>query len=240
MAAASESAGGRLGRAVGEILGHMESALADFATHPGRSAHDLRVDCKQVAALVALAGGRLGAEAGASSQRALRKLKGLFAGQRDGEIIRGMLQAHGIQGPAIEDSPELPGEAGGLLAALRRMLAAADWERVRSRDVEEGLARTRALVRRRGRRARKQGRMRDFHAWRKAVKRLLYQAAYLERPRLRRAASRTGESLGELQDIAVTTAWLEKGGPGALPPSLADRRRTLRRQALRRGRLLLA
>lgn len=102
----------------------------------------------------------------------------------------------------------------------------------------------------RGKRRGSKSDMRALHEWRKAVKDLRYAAEILGLRSLARRADTLGELLGEEHDLALLAELLPAGGRApfkgkrgkqarkALLKQIADRRRRLRKRALRQGERL--
>jgi CHAD domain-containing protein len=82
-----------------------------------------------------------------------------------------------------------------------------------------------------------------FHAWRRRVKRLLYQCEYLggraRLSRFTRRVDRLGEKLGEIQDVCMAEQWLGKQRGLKVPPDLPRSKKALRQKALRTAPALL-
>jgi CHAD domain-containing protein len=174
----------------------------------GRAVHETRKAIKRLRALLRLLHGRLGEEAYARENAALRQTAQLLAGARDAEVMLATLEQ------LMERHPRKLGRRKGVRRLRRRLQVERD--RMSAQTIGEAATRAQALAeltafrtrvaawilpdrpgielarpglrrlyeqgRRRGRRAvRKDGEMAAMHAWRKRVKELRYAAEMLER-----------------------------------------------------------
>lgn len=219
--------------------------MDDFEGDPPGQAHFLRTRIKRLQALC-----RLVPRSASWRGKFLppcRELKDLFAETRDATIVQGLAGKYA------------PGEARHLRAATPPDLARArqlcesaagmldDYPGWRAMAWDD-IANRAAGAYRSARRAWKDARRRNaadevFHAWRRRVKRLLYQCEYLggraRLARFTRRAERLGEVLGEIQDVCMAENWLLRQPTRAVPPDLIRSKAKLRGQALRDGSVLL-
>ncbi len=253
--------------------------------------HEARKAIKRLRAIVRLLEGEIGARAAAREQDALRSAAALLAGARDAEVMLATLDA--VLGRGGRKLARRAGAISLRLALVgererhsREALAPANLTRAveelrgfRTRaaawqleddegfdPLDTGVRRIYRQGRRRMRRAaaKRGGRMRTMHQWRKRVKDLRYVAEALERPagpaasrsarsgarrmrRLARRADKLGEVLGEEHDLALLGLWIERHGSAAgagggtrrrLHRRIERRRAKLRRRALAQGREL--
>jgi CHAD domain-containing protein len=253
-----------------------------------RAVHEARKAIKRLRTIVGLLEGQLGRGGSARERDALSGAASLLAGARDAEVmlntLEGLLARHSGQlaGKAGVASLRLqlahdrdqaerrvlePGNRLRVGDELRLFRGrAASWqllERPGTGLVEDGLSRVYRQGRKRFRRAaaKRGGRMRTMHQWRKRVKDLRYSAEALQREmpagrprrkasgpaataraeakwlrRLGRRADALGEVLGEEHDLAVLGEWIAAHGAGA-GVGRATRRRLLKLIARRRRKL---
>jgi CHAD domain-containing protein len=236
-------AGPALRSALARLLRETSRALERFDDDPRERAHFIRTRMKRLQSLSRLV------PKGASWREMflppIRELKDLFAEFRDAGIVQALAEKYA------------PGEARHLRAAARpdtrRAAHLAEfaagvlsdypaWKTVEWSTIADRAVGTFRAARDNWKQARRSGAPdAAFHAWRRRVKRLLYQCEYLGgRARLVRLTSRVdrlGETLGEIQDVCMAEDWIKKH-VGKIPRDLPRSKKTLRRRALERGERL--
>lgn len=237
------AAGEALRSALAGLLGEASDAVGAFGSDPCGKAHFLRTRVKRLQSLSRLVPRAKGWREEFLSP--LRGLKDLFADVRDAGIVGELAERYA------------PGEARHLreavlpdLRAARELVSAAEsslarylgWSRIgwdtvggRAGETYRGARKLYAQVSRPG------AGDRDFHEWRKRVKRLFYQCEFLgARAKLRRVRSRAdrlGQTLGDLQDCVTAEQWLRVHRV-AIPEELCRRRKKFRRTSLGLGAVL--
>jgi CHAD domain-containing protein len=238
-----QAAGPALRSALARLLRETSRALERFDDNPRDRAHFIRTRMKRLQSLSRLA------PKGASWREMflppVRELKDLFAEFRDAGIVQALAEKYA------------PGEARHLRAAarpdMRRAAHFAEfaagvlldypaWKTVEWPDIADRATGTYRAARDGWKEARRSGAAdAAFHAWRRRVKRLLYQCEYLGgRARLVRLTSRVdrlGETLGEIQDVCMAEDWI-KQHIGKVPRDLPRSKKNLRQRALERGESL--
>jgi hypothetical protein len=239
------AAGSALRAALRQLLRQARRAMEKFPQDPAGQAHFLRTRVKRLQSLCRLVPrGKVWQE---KFLGPCRELKDLFAETRDATIVQGLADKYA------------PGEAHHLRAALppdlveaRRLAETAvdfladypywitiEWKEISDRAVDTYRA-ARAGWKKAGR-----GNAPDeaFHAWRRRVKRLLYQCEYLggraRLVRFTRRVDRLGEVLGDVQDVCLAEMWLKKQNNLKVPPDLPRSKESMRRAALRLAPVLL-
>ena len=235
-----QMAGPALRSALAKLLRETARALEHFDDNPSDRAHFVRTRMKRVQSL-----SRLVPKGAAWREMFLppcRELKDLFAEMRDADIVQALADKYA------------PGEARHLRAAARpdtrRAAHLAEfaagvlsdypaWKTIEWEAIADRAARTYRVARDGWKEARRSGAPdAAFHAWRRRVKRLLYQCEYLGgRARLVRMTGRVerlGETLGEIQDVCMAEDWIKKH-VGKIPRDLPRSKKVLRRRALERG-----
>ena len=240
-----QSAGVALRSALAKLLRETARALDRFKDDPQGRAHLIRTRMKRLQSLARLV--PKGAFWRETFLPSVRELKDLFAEFRDAGIVRSLAEKYA------------PGEARHLRAAawpdtrraahLEEFASGAISDYPAWRTVEwEAIADRAVVTFRAARKGWKQARRSNapdasFHAWRRRVKRLLYQCEYLGgRARLVRLTSRVdrlGETLGEIQDVCMAEDWI-KEHIGKVPRDLPRSKKSLRQKALERGKSLFA
>ena len=237
--------GSALRAALRQLLRQVLRAIEKFPQDPAGQAHFVRTRVKRLQSLSRLVPhGKVWQE---TFLEPCRALKDLFAETRDATIVQGFAGKYA------------PGEAHHLRASLppnlveaRRLaegavdLLADDpyWVKVEWKEIAHRAVDTYRAARAAWKEARR-GNAPDevFHAWRRRVKRLLYQCEYLGgRARLTRfirRVDRLGEVLGDMQDVCLAEMWLKKQESLRVPPDLSRSKESLRRSALRLAPVLL-
>jgi hypothetical protein len=235
------SAGTALRSALAKLLRETSRAVEAFDADPAARAHFIRTRMKRLQSLSRLV------PKGASWREMflppVRELKDLFAEFRDAGIVRALAEKYA------------PGEARHLRAAarpdIRRAAHLAEfatgvlsdypaWKTLEWETIADRAVGTYRAARDGWKEARRSG-VPDaaFHAWRRRVKRLLYQCEYLGgRARLVRLTSRVdrlGETLGEIQDVCLAEDWIKRH-IGKVPRDLPRSKKSLRQRALERGK----
>lgn len=229
-----------------QLLREATRAVEHFADDPAGQAHFLRTRVKRLQSLCRLV------PAGAPWREAFlppcRDLKDLFAETRDATIVQGLAdkyapgEAHHLRAampPDLTKARHLCDFAAGVLADYPDWVTM-EWEEIADRAVGTYRAARQAWKDARRRNAPDEA----FHAWRRRVKRLLYQCEYLGgRARLARftkGVDRLGELLGEVQDVCMAEDWLRRQRGLKIPPDLPRSKEVLRRRALDRAPVLLS
>jgi CHAD domain-containing protein len=259
-------------RAVDERLVEAAALARDRTLDADERVHEVRLCLKRARAAVAL----VAVDVGKPARRAdheLREIARALGPLRDRVVAREALAAlvrklgrrgASVVGPssplgrslgrALETRSAEARLAKAAVALDRVPRAVGRWRVARGRRAaSDGVEDAYRRARRAYRRARKSDDFSLFHGWRKAVKRLDYQASLLERrapalresePRLKRLAG----MLGELHDLAVLRDVIERvarevsdgGGRDALLGALDERAGLLRRDARALGAALFA
>ncbi|MBE2181757.1 MAG: CHAD domain-containing protein [Chthoniobacterales bacterium] len=229
-----------------QLLREASRAVEKFPGDPAGMAHLLRTRVKRLQSLCRLV--PRGEKWRDAFLPPCRDLKDLFAETRDATIVQGLAERYA------------PGEARHLrvaappdLARAEKLIASATkvlgdyvrWDSIEWKDIADRAVGTYRAARGAWRAAEhKNAPDAEFHDWRRRVKRLLYQCEYLggraRLVRFTRRVDRLGEILGEIQDVCMAEDWLKKHRTLSVPPDLARTKQTLRREALRRGPVLLS
>ena len=240
-----QSAGLALRSALAKLLRETTRALHCFKDDPRGGAHLVRTRMKRLQSLSRLV------PKGASWREMflppVRELKDLFAEFRDAGIVRALAEKYApgearhlreVAWPDTRRAVHLAEFATGVLSEYPSWRTV-EWENIADRAV---------VTFRTARKGWEQARRSNapdaaFHAWRRRVKRLLYQCEYLGgRARLVRLTSRVdrlGETLGEIQDVCMAEDWI-KQHIGKVPRDLPRSKKSLRHKALQRGESLFA
>jgi hypothetical protein len=228
-----------------QLLREASRAVGDFPGDPAGQAHFLRTRVKRLQSLCRLVPG-----GGAWREVFLppcRDLKDLFAETRDATIVQSLADKYA------------PGEAHHLRAAMAPDLARArhlcalaeevladypDWVTLEWDDIADRAVGTYRAARVAWKEARRRNAADEaFHAWRRRVKRLLYQCEYLggraRLARFTRRVERLGEILGEIQDVCMAEHWLGEQPGLKVPPDLSRSKKALRQKALKAAPALL-
>jgi CHAD domain-containing protein len=236
-----QAAGPALRSALARLLRETSRALERFDDDPRDRAHFIRTRMKRLQSLSRLV------PRGASWREMflppVRELKDLFAEFRDAGIVQALAEKYA------------PGEARYLRAAARPDIRRAAhltefaagvlsdypaWQTLEWPMIADRAMGTYRAARKGWKQARRSNAPdAAFHAWRRRVKRLLYQCEYLGgRTRLVRLTSRVdrlGETLGEIQDVCMAEDWI-KQHIGKVPRDLPRSKKNLRQRALERGK----
>lgn len=227
------------------LLRETRGALQNFDHDPPARAHFLRTRMKRIQSL-----SRLLPDAGPWRRKFLptvRELKDLFADFRDAGIVQDLAEryapgeAQHLRAAAHPDTLralDLAGQAASMLSAYK------GWEEASWRCIAARAVSTFRAARGAWKEARRSGSPDSaFHAWRRRVKRLLYQCEYLGSrapvARLTLKVDRLGEVLGELQDVCIAEDWINEH-VGSVPRDLSRCKKNLRARALVLGRSLFA
>jgi len=237
--------GSSLRSALRQLLRAAARAVDRFDDNPAEQAHFLRTRVKRLQSLCRLApGGRAWRE---MFLPPCRDLKDLFAETRDATIVQGLAdkyapgEAHHLRTampPDLVKARHLVDLASGLLGDYP------DWVTIEWQDIADRAVGTYRAAREGWKEARRRNAPDEaFHAWRRRVKRLLYQCEYLGgRARLVRFTQRVdrlGETLGDIQDVCMAEVWLKKQRRLKIPPDLPRSKQALRLEALRLAPTLL-
>lgn len=232
------SPGTALRAALSQLLREAARAVDGFGRNPQEQAHFLRTRVKRLQSLSRLL-------PRASEWRGVflppcRDLKDLFAETRDATIVQSLAdkyapgEAHHLRAataPDLARARHLCELAAGALARYPEWVTLA-WDDIADRAVGTYRAARGAWKEAKRRNAPDEA----FHAWRRKVKRLLYQCEYLggraRLARFTRRAERLGETLGEIQDVCMAEHWLGKHQGLKVPPDLPRSKTALRRKAL--------
>lgn len=229
-----------------QLLREASRAVEGFPRDPAGQAHFLRTRVKRLQSLCRLVPG-----GGAWREAFLppcRDLKDLFAETRDATIVQGLAdkyapgEAHHLRAamtPDLTKARHLCDFASGLLADYP------DWVTIEWKDIADRAVGTYRAARETWKQARRRNAPDEaFHAWRRRVKRLLYQCEYLggraRLARFTRRVDRLGETLGEIQDVCMAEHWLERQRGLKVPPDLPRSKKALRERALHAASVLLA
>ncbi len=229
-----------------QLLREASRAIDGFHRDPAGQAHFLRTRVKRLQSL-----SRLVPRGGAWREMFLppcRDLKDLFAETRDATIVQGLAdkyapgEAHHLRAAATPDltkARHLCDFATGVLADYP------DWVTIEWPDIADRAVGTYRAARETWKDARRRNAPDEaFHAWRRRVKRLLYQCEYLggraRLARFTRRVDRLGETLGEIQDVCMAEHWLGKQRGLKIPPDLPRSKKTLKQKALHAAPALLA
>lgn len=239
------SPGVALRAALRQLLREATRAVEGFERNPQERAHFLRTRVKRLQSLC-----RLLPRAAAWREVFLppcRDLKDLFAETRDATIVQGLAEkyapgeAHHLRAAMVPDLTRARHLCDFATAALADYpeWVTLDWEDIADRAVGTYRAAREAWKDARRRNAADEA----FHAWRRRVKRLLYQCEYLGRrarlARFTRRVDRLGETLGEIQDVCMAEKWLGQQPGLKIPPDLPRSKKALRRKALKAAPALL-
>lgn len=242
---------------------------------PDEAAHEARKRTKKLRALLRLASRELGDDVYRRENRALRDAARQLSAVRDAAVLVESLDR--LVAPSDgEFSPQAVAALRALLVAEHRALrgdegdgevqarAATDFEHILVRverwplrnrgwhSVEAGLENVARRGRAAMRAARAKGRSEDFHQWRKQVKYLRHQFAFLRElwPDVLDAMEGTADELGELlgtdHDLAVlrerveAEPVLDEATRSGLLKRIDERRAELQGQAIALGRRLHA
>ncbi len=228
-----------------QLLREASRAIDGFHGDPAGQAHFLRTRVKRLQSLCRLL--PRAAEWREVFLPPCRDLKDLFAETRDATIVQSLADKYA------------PGEAHHLRAAMAPDLARArhlcefaegaladypDWVTLEWDDIADRAVGTYRAAREAWKDARRRNAADEaFHAWRRRVKRLLYQCEYLGRrarlARFTRRVNRLGETLGEIQDVCMAEKWLGHQPGLKIPPDLPRSKKALRRRALEAAPALL-
>jgi hypothetical protein len=228
-----------------QLLREVSRAIDGFPRDPAGQAHFLRTRVKRLQSLC-----RLVPRGGAWREVFLppcRDLKDLFAETRDATIVQGLadkyapgesLHMRAVMTPDLTKARYLCDVATGVLADYPHWVAI-EWQ-----DIADRAVGTYRAARETWREARRRNAPDEaFHAWRRRVKRLLYQCEYLggraRLARFTRRVDRLGETLGEIQDVCMAEHWLAKQRGLKVPPDLPRSKKALRQKALRAAEALL-
>jgi hypothetical protein len=228
-----------------QLLRESSRAIDGFHRDPAERAHFLRTRVKRLQSLCRLVPN--GAVWRELFLPPCRELKDLFAETRDATIVRELAdqyapgEAHHLRAalaPDLNKARHLCDFAGGVLADYP------DWVTIEWPAIADRAVGTYRAAREAWKEARRPNAPDEaFHAWRRRVKRLLYQCEYLGgRARLARFArlvDRLGETLGEIQDVCMAERWLGTQRGLKVPPDLPRSKKALRRRALRAAPALL-
>ena len=237
--------GPALRAALRQLLRESVRAVDAFDDDPAEQAHFLRTRVKRLQSLC-----RLVPDGRSWREKFLppcRDLKDLFAETRDATIVQGLAdkyapgQAHHLRAalrPDLTKARHLCDYAAGLLAEYP------DWVTIEWPDIADRAVGTYRAAREGWKEAQRRNAPDEaFHGWRRRVKRLLYQCEYLggraRLVRFTRRVDRLGETLGDIQDVCMAEAWLEKQKGLKIPPDLPRSKDALRREALRLAPALL-
>lgn len=243
---ATSAPGPALRSTLRQLLREASRAVEHFTKDPAEQAHFLRTRVKRVQSLCRLV------PSGAAWRKMFlppcRDLKDLFAETRDATIVRKLAdkyapgEAHHLRAamkPDLTKSRHLCEFASGVLADYPGWVSI-EWEDIADRAVGTYRAARETWKEARRRNAPDEA----FHAWRRRVKRLLYQCEYLGgRARLARftkRADRLGELLGEIQDTCMAESWLRRQRGLRIPLDLPRSKDVLRRRALESAPALLS
>lgn len=232
--------------ALAKLLKDAARAVDGFPDDPAGTAHFVRTRVKRLQSLSRLV--PCGAAWRGVFLPPCRELKDLFAETRDATIVRALADKYApgeaahlraVTPPDLDRARHLAAEAGELLAAY------GGWNELEWKDVADRAVGTFKAARGTWKiAARKHAPDAAFHAWRRRVKRLLYQCEYLGgRARLVRLTTRVdrlGEILGEIQDVCMAEAWLADHRGLVVPPDLPRSKEVLRQRALKSGKVLFA
>ena len=237
--------GSALRVALRQLLRQVLRAIGKFPQDPAGQAHFVRTRVKRLQSLSRLVPrGQVWQE---KFLEPCRALKDLFAETRDITIVQGFAgkyalgEAHHLRASLPPDLVEARRLAEGALDLLADdpYWVKVEWKEIAHRAVDTYRA---------ARVAWKEAKRRNapdevFHAWRRRVKRLLYQCEYLGgRAGLRRfirRVDRLGEVLGDMQDMCLAEMWLKKQKSLGVPPDLSRSKESMRRAALRLAPVLL-
>jgi hypothetical protein len=228
-----------------QLLREASRAIDGFHRDPAAQAHFLRTRIKRLQSL-----SRLVPRGGAWREMFLppcRDLKDLFAETRDATIVQLLAdkyapgQAHHLRAamtPDLTKARHLCDFATGVLADYP------DWVTIEWPEIADRAVGTYRAARETWKGARRRNAPDEaFHAWRRRVKRLLYQCEYLggraRLARFTRRVDRLGETLGEIQDVCMAEHWLGRQRGLKVPPDLPRSKKTLRQRALEGGPALL-
>lgn len=231
--------------ALRQLLRQVLRAIDKFPQDPAGQAHFVRTRVKRLQSLSRLVPrGKVWQE---TFLEPCRALKDLFAETRDLTIVQTFAgkyapgEAHHLR---VSLPPDLV-EAGRLAKSAVDLLAEnPPWAKVEWKEV----AHLAVDTYRAARAAWKKASYREapdevFHAWRRRVKRLLYQCEYIGgRERLVRftcRVDRLGEILGNLQDVCLAERWLKKQKTLPVLSDLSCSKESMRRAALRLAPVLL-
>lgn len=239
------SPGAALRAALRQLLREAVRAVDGFERNPQEQAHFLRTRVKRLQSLCRLL--PRAAEWRGVFLPPCRDLKDLFAETRDATIVQSLAdkyapgEAHHLRAamaPDLARARELCELAAGVLADYPEWVTL-EWNDIADRAVGTYRAAREAWKDARRRNAADEA----FHAWRRRVKRLLYQCEYLggraRLARFTRRADRLGETLGEIQDVCMAEKWLGKQTGLKVPPDLPRSKKALRRKALKSAPALL-
>lgn len=229
-----------------QLLRESARAVETFDDDPAGKAHFLRTRVKRLQSLCRLVPG--GGEWRSKFLPPCRDLKDLFAEMRDATIVQGLAdkfapgEAHHLRAaarPDLSKALHCCEQASGLLAEYP------DWATIEWPDIADRAVGTYRAAREGWKESRRRNAADEaFHAWRRRVKRLLYQCEYLGgRARLlrfTRRVDRLGEVLGDIQDVCLAENWLKAQRGFRVPPDLARSKEALRQRALRSAPGLLA
>lgn len=228
-----------------QLLREASRAVENFPRDPAGQAHFLRTRVKRLQSLC-----RLVPAGGAWRETFLppcRDLKDLFAETRDATIVEGLAdkyapgEAHHLRAamtPDLTKARHLCEFAAGVLADYP------DWLTIEWKDIADRAVGTYRAARETWKAARRRNAPDEaFHAWRRRVKRLLYQCEYLggraRLARFTRRVDRLGEKLGEIQDVCLAEQWLGQQRGLKVPPDLPRSKKALRRKVLHDAPALL-
>lgn len=229
-----------------QLLRESAQAVERFPEDPAGMAHLLRTRVKRLQSLCRLA--PRGDEWRGCFLPPCCELKDLFAETRDATIVQGLAERYApgeANHPRVGAPPDLA-QAERLIASATKVLGDyARWDSIEWKDIADRAVGTYRAARRAWKGAgRKNAPDAAFHDWRRRVKRLLYQCEYLggraRLVRFTRRVDRLGEILGEIQDVCMAEDWFGKHRALSVPPDLARTKHALRREALRRGPVLLS
>jgi CHAD domain-containing protein len=234
-----ESVGRGCKRVIDERLVEAAALARDRTLDPDERVHEVRLCIKRARATVALVAVDVGRPA-RRADHALREIGRALGPLRDPVVAREALASlarklgrsgDGVAGPTSAlgrslgralETRNAEARLAKAAAALERAARGAGHWRVASgrRAASDGFEDAYRRARRAYRRVRQSDDSRRFHSWRKAVKRLDYQANLLEHraptvgesePRLKRLAG----MLGDLHDLAILRDVLERAGHAA-------------------------
>lgn len=237
--------GSALRAALRQLLRQALRAIEKFPHDPAGQAHFVRTRVKRLQSL-----SRLVSRSKVWQETFLepcRALKDLFAETRDVTIVQGFADKY-APGEAHHLRASLPPD---LFEARRLAESAVDlladdpyWVKVEWNEIAHRAVDTYRAARAAWKKAKRRNAPDEvFHAWRRRVKRLLYQCEYLggraRLVRFIRRVDRLGEVLGDMQDMCLAERWLKKQKSLRVPPDLSRSKESMRRAALRLAPLLL-